>query len=171
MGRVESSCGHALNHVAIVLLLGCAGSQASAPSATTALASDEVAAVVSTDSAPVGAPDVTDAAVGGASFDVASVLAPGRVTVIDFWASWCRPCARIDSMLRELASRYPDDLAVRRAEVPGPDDPIALEHLDGVTSIPQVFIYGRDGMLVDRLYGPGDVYLQRRLEEMLGPSR
>ncbi|MBN4049463.1 thioredoxin family protein [bacterium AH-315-N03] len=161
----------ALGVVTGVVLLGCSGPHASAPRATTAIAADVHAAPDPTGGGPVGPPDVADAAVGGASFEVASVLVPGRVTVIDFWASWCRPCARIDRMLRELASRYPDDLAVRRAEVPGPDHPIAVEHLGGVTSIPQIFIYGRDGALVDRLYGPGDAYLRRRLEEMLGPSR
>lgn len=36
----------------------------------------------------------------------------GKVTVIDFWATWCGPCLRAMPALDALARRYPDDLAV-----------------------------------------------------------
>jgi thiol-disulfide isomerase/thioredoxin len=36
----------------------------------------------------------------------------GKVVVIDFWATWCEPCARTMPRLQELQSRFPGRLLV-----------------------------------------------------------
>lgn len=110
--------------------------------------------------------DVTDVAVGGESFELADVLAEGRITVIDFWADWCHPCEHIDELLRELASRHPE-LAVRRVEVPSADTPVAEAHLGSETTLPQVWIFDAEGERVDRLVGVGEEQVRERIEELL----
>jgi thiol-disulfide isomerase/thioredoxin len=36
----------------------------------------------------------------------------GKVTIVDFWATWCGPCLRAMPSLDSLARRYPNDLVV-----------------------------------------------------------
>ena len=91
---------------------------------------------------------------------------PGRITVVDFWARWCRPCEALDRELRALAAEHPA-LAVRRVEVPTTDCD-AARALGDDTRIPQVWIHERDGTVVDHLVGPGPAYLRARLEALLG---
>ncbi|MBI3204616.1 MAG: hypothetical protein HYZ29_23980 [Myxococcales bacterium] len=88
--------------------------------------------------------DVADAAQGGASFELARVLAPHKVTVIDFWADWCHSCKHIDARLRQLAAKHAD-LAVRRVEVPDFDSAVAEQHLRGENSLPQIWVFDREG--------------------------
>jgi thioredoxin 1 len=112
--------------------------------------------------------DVQDAAMGGASFVVDDAIAPGKITVIDFWADWCHPCHHIDRALRELAASHPD-LAVRRVEAPDVDAAVVTEHLGGQLSLPQVWIFGRDGKLVDMLVGTSEAAVTEQLGALLAP--
>ena len=91
-----------------------------------------------------GVGDVADAARGGESFELHRVLAPRKVTVIDFWADWCHSCKHIDARLKQLAAQHAD-LAVRRVEVPEFDSPVADQHLKGVSSLPQIWVFDRTG--------------------------
>jgi thiol-disulfide isomerase/thioredoxin len=61
---------------------------------------------------------------------------PGKITVFDFWATWCKPCGELDRALAELARKHPDDLAVRKVDVVDEDTPYTL---------PYVEVFGRDG--------------------------
>lgn len=93
---------------------------------------------------PAKAGDVRDAARGGESFVLSQALAPGKVTVVDFWATWCHPCKHIDARLDHLAAKHPN-LAVRRVEVPDFDSRAAVEHLPKENSLPQLWIFDGSG--------------------------
>ncbi len=100
------------------------------------------------DTPPPG--DVQDAATGGSTFELKQQLAPGRFTVIDFWADWCEPCKVLNKDLRRLASEHAD-IAIRRVEVPDFDSPVAKQHLRGVTALPVVWIFDGQGRRIQTL--------------------
>jgi thiol-disulfide isomerase/thioredoxin len=100
----------------------------------------------------------------------------GKVVVLDFYATWCEPCRDETPQLVQLQNQFgekglqivglnvggEDD----RAEVPAyakefsikyqlgyPDDDLVTEYLSDDQSIPQSFVFDRNGKLVKRLVG------------------
>ncbi|MSP63387.1 MAG: TlpA family protein disulfide reductase [Myxococcales bacterium] len=111
---------------------------------------------------------------GGGRFEL--LAAPGRPTVIDFWASWCPPCRAELPTLDRLAARYRGSVAFVAVNVEGAPAlpqveafaqgahltlPIAL---DGeavsaryqVDSLPHVVIVDGKGLIRQVLIGPAD---------------
>ena len=103
----------------------------------------------------------------------------GKVLVLDFYATWCAPCRKSIPHLNELHQRIgPSRLQIVGLNVGGPDDRVKVEafareleityqlgfpdksvtdlFLSDNSSIPQTFVFDRNGQLVNRLIGYGD---------------
>lgn len=137
---------------------------------------------------PIELKGTTDA---GEPFDWAKYR--GKVVLVDFWATWCRPCvAELPNMMKNYADYHEDgftivgvnmdsnrgrfDKFVADREVPwehimgtekamGWNHPIAAYY--GIGSIPTQMLVGRDGKVIGlNLRGKK---LDQKLEELFGP--
>ena len=97
--------------------------------------------------------DVAKISEGGV--DVPSLeahLAPGKVTVFDFYADWCVPCREVDAHMFEVVNRR-SDVALRKIDVSTWDSPVAKRYMAKVPGLPYLIVYGKDGQLVARIFG------------------
>lgn len=90
---------------------------------------------------------------------------PGRVTLIDYWATWCEPCVRLKPLISAARLRHP---LVDVKEVDASDwDADALgREVPGAAGLPVVEIYNRDGNLAARLVGEEVFNFEAVLEEL-----
>lgn len=115
----------------------------------------------------------------------------GKVVLIDFWASWCRPCRAENPNVVRLYNKYKDkgfdiysvslDRDKRKWVGAIAQDGLDWTHVSdlqawqsaaaqiySVHSIPMTFLIDKDGTILDR--GLRGALLEKRLEEILGPA-
>jgi len=82
---------------------------------------------------------------GAGAIGLSSILVPGKVTVIDFYADWCGPCKRISPYLEGMVRKDPD-LVLRKIDIVKWGSPVATKY--NIRSIPSIRVYNRKGKMV-----------------------
>jgi cytochrome c biogenesis protein CcmG, thiol:disulfide interchange protein DsbE len=111
----------------------------------------------------------------------------GRVTLLRFWATWCRYCKEemrdVDEVWKDYRDKGLAVFAVNSGQTPAQIEPFVREIgvgypilLDpeteitrgyGVTALPITFVVGRDGTVKRRVIGEIDVATWRKIVEGL----
>ena len=73
---------------------------------------------------------------------------PDRVTLVDFSATWCGPCRRLEPILGELAGEMPE-VDFLKLDVDSSQE-IAMRY--GVQAVPTMLVL-RSGRVIDRFVG------------------
>ncbi|MBQ7901811.1 MAG: thioredoxin [Clostridia bacterium] len=76
------------------------------------------------------------------------VMISDKTVLVDFWATWCGPCAMIAPILEEIAAEN-DDINIAKIDV---DDNPQLAAQFGIMSIPTLLVV-KDGQVVNKAVG------------------
>jgi thiol-disulfide isomerase/thioredoxin len=79
----------------------------------------------------------------GEKVDVATHLAAGKHTVVDFYAAWCPPCRVMGPALERLAADEPDRFAVRKVDVVDWTMPVVNQY--GIEALPHLMLFDPSG--------------------------
>ena len=78
-----------------------------------------------------------------------SEINSGKVTLVDFFATWCGPCKMLGPVLEQVADEVKDKANIVKLDIDGSMD-IAKQF--GVMSVPTMVIF-KDGKEVERIVG------------------
>ena len=113
------------------------------------------------------APDFTLGTFDGSTFKLSDALQTGKPVVVNFWASWCGPCADEAPVLVDAARRYGDRVTFVGVDVQDVDSdalafmrkygitytngsgnagPISVQY--GMRGVPETYFIAPDGRLI-----------------------
>lgn len=81
------------------------------------------------------------------------------VVLVDFWATWCRPCLMQNPILEELADSLKNKISIGKLDIDKNKD---IANRYGITKIPTTIIFV-DGKAIDKELGVQsiDMFLRR----------
>lgn len=115
----------------------------------------------------------------------------GKVVVLDFWATYCPPCLEEIPHLNDLQTKFGENLQIVGLHVGGDEDKIKVPEyvkrlrinyllgypedelssllLAGDDSIPQTFVFNRQGKLIKKLVGFDEI-VKASLDDVIEQS-
>ena len=89
----------------------------------------------------------------GRRVDITSITAPGKVTIVDFYADWCGPCHVLEARLQHLMQGR-KNLAMRRVNIGKWDNDAAKQATElRAEALPYIRVYDANGKFVTAVTG------------------
>lgn len=89
----------------------------------------------------------------GKRVDIAKILAPGKITIVDFYAEWCGPCNVLEARLQRYMQNK-KSLAVRRVDIGHWDNAAAKQATElRAEALPYIRVYDAKGKFVSAVTG------------------
>ena len=90
----------------------------------------------------------------GRRVDIPSLMAPGKVTIVDFYGAWCGPCRVLETRLQHLM-RGKSNLALRRVDIGKWDNEAAKQATRefAAEALPYIRVYDGKGKFVGAVTG------------------
>ena len=90
-----------------------------------------------------------------------------RLSMVDFWATWCGPCRLVAPIVEQLADDYTGQVTVGKMDVDSnPRTPAEF----GVRSIPTILFF-KEGKVVDQVVGAvPKMALENKLKQHLSAA-
>ena len=82
--------------------------------------------------------------------------AQGKVLVLSFWASWCKPCIQELGFLKKLAAQHPDNLVVYGIATDAPDTMASVRRVVKRKRLNMPILFDSDGSVMGN-YNPRGV--------------
>ena len=100
------------------------------------------------------------------NFD-SEVLKSEMPVVVDFWATWCGPCRRLDDVIEDIAERYDGRVSFYRVDV---NECGGTASRFAVRSIPTLLFF-QEGEVVDQAVGSvSREDIEEKLAKLLGTA-
>ena len=88
-----------------------------------------------------------------------------KLTLVDFWATWCGPCRIMEPVVEKLAKKYSDKVLFGKVNV---DEEMNISSRYQVFSIPTFMIF-KNGQPMDAVIGAvGEASLERLVAGAIG---